>query len=79
MPNGIQTLCWDCMRSVKRQCAWARKSKPIEGWKAVKSKDGYAVLACPEFVRDSWGFGLYRTEEEFLKKTQKKTTKENVK
>lgn len=79
MPQGIQTLCWDCMRSVKRQCEWAKQSKPVKGWDAIVYKNSCVVVKCPKFVRDSWGFGLYRTEEEFLKKTKPKTTKENVK
>ncbi len=66
------TLCWDCENSVKKGCKWAKKFKPIDGWTAEETNKGYLVRDCPEFIRDSWGKGQYRTVEEHNKAESKK-------
>lgn len=71
-----RTLCWDCRCSTTGECRWSRKLKPVKGWVAEEKciKDGigrsFLVRECPEFVRNSWGGGTYRTEIEYLKATE---------
>ena len=65
-----KTICWDCANACGG-CSWSDhwKHKPVEGWNAVRNdlhnKDGaviesYIVYECPEFVRDSVGYGQHR-------------------
>ena len=60
--SGKCTLCWDCRKAITKQCSWAYSFTPVEGWVAEKTDKreytSYNVVACPEFVRDAWGFGL---------------------
>lgn len=72
-----RTICWDCRNSTTGGCRWSRKLKPVKGWVAEEKciKDGigrsFLVRECPEFVRDSWGGGTYRTEAEYIEATSK--------
>ena len=66
------TLCWDCANSVSKGCEWARKLKPVKGWTADETKQGYLVRDCPEFIRDSYEQGQYRTIEEYIEAKNKK-------
>lgn len=80
------TLCWDCRCSTTKECSWARRFKPVKGWvvteKLVKNAHNatngetksYIVHECPDFIRDSWGGGRYRTKEEYLTRTRKRET-----
>ena len=62
------TLCWDCKNSTTGVCRWSRRLKPVHGWEAEPGKnDSVIVIKCPEFIRNSWGFGQYRTEEAYNK------------
>lgn len=63
--NSEHTLCWDCANSTNSGCRWSKRFKPVKGWEAKEQKDGYLVVKCPEFIRNSWGFGRYRDEEEY--------------
>lgn len=56
------TLCWDCRNAVNG-CSWARKGKPVNGWKAIPTKikdpmsrkgynESFVVQECPLFWRD---------------------------
>lgn len=63
MPYNF-TLCWDCERSYKKTCNWAKDFKPVDGWDADETKNGYLVKSCPEFIRDSRDFGMRRLEKE---------------
>ena len=67
MAQYAHTLCWDCKNSTTYGCDWAREFIPVKGWEATETKNGYLITNCPEFVRDSWEFGAYRTEEEYKK------------
>ncbi|MCR5566001.1 MAG: hypothetical protein K6F61_04055 [Clostridiales bacterium] len=72
-----QTICWDCRNAIEKGCEWANNYEPVEGWDAEESsKKGagrtYIVHSCPKFVRDSWHYGNYRTEEEYNKYLQRK-------
>lgn len=67
MAQYAHTLCWDCKNSTTYGCDWAREFIPVDGWEATETKNGYLITNCPEFVRDSWEFGAYRTEEEYKK------------
>lgn len=65
------SLCWDCKRSTEKTCCWASHFVPVEGWvaesrvikgtKSTPNTVSYRVDSCPEFKRDSYGGGLYRT------------------
>lgn len=66
-----KTLCWDCSKAIKSGCSWSAEFIPVPGWTATKTKlklkqndSSYIVHECPEFDRDMWGYGRYRTEEE---------------
>ncbi len=49
-------------------CCWAdqEKQEPVKDWVATATEDGYCVHACPEFVRSTYGFGRYRTAEDYI-------------
>ena len=69
--DNSRTICWDCRCSTTGECEWSRSLQPVDGWvaekKNLKGVEGgsYIVRECPEFVRNSWGGGTFRTEEEF--------------
>ena len=67
MPNTKFTLCWDCARSTDGSCNWSKDFQTVEGWGTEEFKTGILVTWCPEFKRNSWGFGVYRTREEYIK------------
>ena len=58
------TLCWDCKKSTNSGCSWSENFIPVKGWEVEKSVgmhyDSFCVLACPEFVRDSFDGGTQR-------------------
>lgn len=75
-PRHQQTLCWDC-ENATGGCSWADHGDhtPVKGWDAIRTRiktnrftdeyaESYIVLACPEFVRDGEGFGLFRPGEQ---------------
>lgn len=57
------TLCWDCKNSCHDGCSWSREAIPVDGWEIEKNKNGYKVLSCPEFSRDSYDGGAYKEDE----------------
>lgn len=59
------TLCWDCKNATDGGCSWSEKLEPVKGWEAIENARGHLVVRCPEFERDTYGFGFFRTEEEF--------------
>lgn len=69
------SLCWDCANSTTKGCAWAENFAPVEGWTAEKTEASYLVTACPELRRDSYGFGLYRHEEDLLRLIERRRRK----
>ena len=60
------TLCWDCAKATSPECPWAESGKPVEGWRAKKTKlrfsgeesDSYRVFSCPLFERDAVKGGM---------------------
>ena len=64
------TLCWDCKKSTTNGCSWARRMIPVKGWTAIPSHkkefDSYLVVSCPEFHRDAWDYGRFRTRNEYV-------------
>ena len=57
------TICWTCQNATGG-CSWSRALKPVKGWKADKLRvkkndytdeviDGYVVIECPEYIKDS--------------------------
>lgn len=62
------TLCWDCKRALKGECSWSDpyQQSPVEGWKAEKTSVGYRVVTCPEFVRETYGCGRYRSHDDYI-------------
>ena len=69
---GEYTLCWDCANSTKAGCSWASEFESVKGWQAIKTRDSYKVLDCPEFDRDSYGFGQNRTLQELIEMENKR-------
>lgn len=73
------TICWDCKKAIKG-CSWSKSFVPVRGWDATKTMlfassgrrekkkfrhvESYIVSSCPEFVRDSMGFGYKRIRED---------------
>ena len=45
-----ETICIDCAMQCSQKCSWAFDHVPIEGMKVVKTRNGYDVYECPEFV-----------------------------
>ena len=60
------TLCWDCRKATTSECSWSDNHEPVEGWDADETGNGYMVGRCPEFDRVTWGYGFYRTREEYF-------------
>lgn len=61
-------LCWCCAKAVGG-CAWSDGLEPVEGWDVVEERSGISVVRCPEFVRDSFGDGLYRDGDKYFRMT----------
>ena len=62
------TICWDCKKSCNGGCSWSNpeQMKPVEGWTAIKTGFSYTVYECPEFIRETYGCGRYRTAEDYI-------------
>lgn len=62
------TLCWDCKKAMVGGCSWSdpERQKAVDGWEAVKHGESYVVHACPEFVRETYGCGRYRTVDDYI-------------
>lgn len=61
------TLCWDC-KKFSGGCSWTRPDevKPVKGWNAKLTDRGYIVKQCPEFVRDSFCRGRYKSPDDYI-------------
>lgn len=71
----LYTLCWDCKMSTDMSCSWSSDFEPVPGWEAEPEKlkigdgrsesysDSFNVTACPLFLRDAYGGGMYRLSE----------------
>lgn len=59
--SSKDTICWVC-KNATGNCSWSRSLKPVEGWKAKKTKilirrvigkveyeDSYIVKTCPQY------------------------------
>ena len=64
------TLCWDCANATGG-CSWSDywEHSPVPGWIAIPTKlklnnetngSSYAVISCPEFIRDAQDGGTRR-------------------
>ena len=62
------TICWDCKKAMRGGCSWSdpERQQPVDGWTAVKHGESYVVHACPEFVRETYGCGRYRTADDYI-------------
>jgi hypothetical protein len=64
------TICWDCNHAfdLRGGCSWAdpKQQKPVDGWAATETDNGYCVHACPNFSRCSYGAGRYRTADDYI-------------
>lgn len=85
MGTKTMQLCWDCKKACAG-CMWSLAGEPIPGWTATPTRDGngvesYCVTACPEFVRDAYGFGASRnpplTEEEKARRREERRIRYN--
>ena len=52
-----ESICVNCRLAVHGDCSWAQDGEPVDGWTAIQSRNGYAVLTCPKFQE---GRGLPR-------------------
>jgi len=64
------TLCWDCKNATTGACRWSRVLKPVKGWVAEETKNGYIVYECPEFARDAYDFGQRRSQRKMKNKEE---------
>ena len=48
-----ETLCILCQRSCVNMCSWARDLTPVEGWTDEENRQGWRVIACPEYVKET--------------------------
>ena len=53
MTDQRETLCYLCQNSNRNGCSWARSLEPVKGWDAEKNNQGYLVLWCPEFKKET--------------------------
>ena len=63
-----ETICWDCGKACRGGCSWSDplSMKPVEDWVATKNGSGYVVHACPEFERETYCYGRYRTADDYI-------------
>lgn len=52
-----ETLCITCAKACKGACSWSERLEPVDEWVAVKNRQGYRVVSCPEYVSDEEGSG----------------------
>ena len=50
-PND--TLCLYCGNACNSGCTWSAFAQPVDGWTAQKTRMGWLVIQCPEFVDDT--------------------------
>ena len=62
------TICWDCKKACRGGCSWSdpAKQEPVKDWVATVSDHGFVVHACPEFERETYGGGMYRTADDYI-------------
>ena len=63
------TICWDCKNACGGGgCSWTepKLQKPVDGWVAEETANGYRVIACPLFKRETYGAGMYRTADDYI-------------
>ena len=48
------TLCILCAHSCTNMCSWEDDYEPVPGWTAEKTRQGYLVLQCPLYVKDTY-------------------------
>lgn len=53
MTDQRETLCYLCQNSNRNGCSWARSLEPVKGWDAEENNQGYLVLWCPEFKKET--------------------------
>ena len=75
------TLCWDCKKACRGGCSWAdpTKQEPVEDWVATKTDHGYVVHACPQFDRETYGGGMYRSADDYILALEIAVTERNHK
>lgn len=70
----MSTLCWNCHNAGTCACEWSKDLVPVPGWTAKKTHtefgDGYLVIQCPRFIRDSDEEGTVRLSfDELMSRT----------
>lgn len=52
MPKKVEeSICWNCVNACGK-CSWSSELKPVDKWKATKTKWSYMVKKCPMFEED---------------------------
>ena len=74
----VDTLCWDCKNAMCMGCSWAdpKQQKPVNGWVAEETDNGYRVISCPEFDRSTYGGCRYRTADDYILALETKATEQ---
>lgn len=45
--------CWKCARATGgKDCAWADRLEPVQGWIAIPDGDSYTIMYCPLYKAD---------------------------
>lgn len=75
------TICWDCKKACRGGCSWSdpAEQKPVKDWVATMSNHGFVVHACPEFERETYGGGMYRTADDYILALEIAVTERNEK
>ena len=75
------TICWDCKKACRGGCSWTdpKKQEPVKDWVATLSDNVFVVHACPEFDRETYGGGMYRTADDYILALEIAVTERNAK
>lgn len=53
MIDAKETLCVFCQNSCRRGCSWDDRLEPVPGWTAEENANGFRVIRCPEFRKET--------------------------
>lgn len=59
MAHKEDSICWFCEKACTKECSWAEKFEPVDGWVAEKTEtnccSSYRVIECPLFTPEDVG------------------------
>ena len=53
MSDTNDTLCILCQHSCRGGCSWSEDLKPVNGWIAEANRQGYRVISCPLYIKET--------------------------